>query len=82
MLTLLSRTAPNLGQVYRVSDRKLLAQCTSTAVVVLNGKAVPMPHADRLRHLVIPTETPLTIKVDEPRPVKGSGVLARARIEA
>ena len=57
------------NQVYRVSDNLLLlAQCTSTCVVVLDGKAVAMPNAALVRPLVIPTETALTAAVDEPRP--------------
>ena len=54
--------------MYRASDRLLLAQCTSTAVVVQDGRAVPVPNADLLKALVVDRTTALSIALDGERP--------------
>jgi acyl-CoA thioesterase FadM len=55
-------------QVYRRSDQRLLAQVTSTLVVVLDGRAVAMPAAERVRALAVARDTQPAVPADTARP--------------
>ncbi len=53
------------------SGGQLLARVTNTRVLVLDGRAAPLPQLERLRQIVTPRETKLTVDVELPRPADG-----------
>jgi len=56
-------------EMRRASDQTVLAYITSTRVMILDGRAAPLPHYDRLKQIVQPIETKTACEsVTSPRP--------------